>query len=180
MPSAIVATAGSADANSYLTLAASNSQADNSLAGTSWLAASTDNRTRALLSATTYIDTLSFIGDRSSNTQALAWPRTNFNSDRTIASDEIPREIILATYDLAGTLLSNPTLFTATAAALVPGVPNRDLQNLKLDVMELNWRPNLSSSATAVSPLKLLPHLGIILADLLTGAGPGVVRVVRS
>ena len=46
--------------------------------------------------------------------------------------------------------------------------------------MELNWRPNMSSSATAVSPLKLLPHLGIILADLLTGAGPGVVRVVRS
>ena len=180
MPAAIVATAGDAAANSYLTLTDANSQADNSLAGTSWTAASVDNRTRALLSATPYIDTLSFIGDRSSTTQALAWPRTNFNSDRYITKTEIPREITLATFDLAITLLSNPTLFTATAASLIPGIPNRDLQHLKLDVMELNWRPNLSSSATAVSPLKLLPHLGILLADLLTGAGPGTISVVRS
>jgi hypothetical protein len=185
---AIVATAGAANANSYLTSAGADAIADTMLGTLAWTTATNDNKSRALLTATNGLETLAWTGTRTSTTQSLSWPRTDAScSDKEIATTTIPREIELATFDLANALLTTPTLLqsTSTTGALVPGVQNRDLRRLKLDVMELEWRTDTASSATSpVTPLTVLPHLASILGCITTsgtgGGIGGVCAVVRS
>jgi len=168
----LVATAGAANANSYLSVAGADSIADGMVGTLAWSTATEANKIKALITATNGLETLSWIGSRSTTTQALAWPRTDAScGDKTIADDDIPREIELATFDLANALLGDPTLLRSSpsSAALVTGVPNRDLKRLKLDVMEIEWNTNVSNSTTtAVTPLTVLPHLATILGCLTT------------
>jgi hypothetical protein len=184
----IVATAGAANANSYLTVAGADSIANGMVGTLSWTTATSDNKARALITATNGLETLSWVGERATTTQALNWPRSDANcGDKVIASDEIPRELELATFDLANELLDQPALLRSAPAneALVTGVPNRDLRRLKLDVMELEWRNDVGNSTTeSVTPLTVLPHLATILGCLTTsttrGGLGGVCAVVRS
>jgi hypothetical protein len=184
----IIATAGASNANSYLTIANADSIASGMIGDLLWTAATSDNKARALITATNGMETLSWIGARATTTQALSWPRTDAScDDKVIASDDIPREIELATFDLANALLDNPALLRSapTTEALVTGVPNRDLGRLKLDVMEIEWRQDRPLSTTSrVTPLTMLPHLASILGCLTdsgTGGGMGgVCAVVRS
>lgn len=185
---AIVATAGSASANSYLTIAAADAIANGMIGTLAWTSADSDSKARALITATNGLETLGWIGYRASETQALSWPREGAAcGDKDYGDDEIPREIELATFDLANALLGDPELLRSapTSGALVPGVPNRDLRRLKLDVMELEWRTDVALSVTArVTPLTVLPHLASILGCLTTsstgGGVGGTVAVVRS
>jgi hypothetical protein len=185
---AIVATAGASNANSYLSEAGANAIAETMLGTLAWGTATSDNKARALITATNGLETLKYIGSRATTTQALSWPRTDAAcGDKAPADDAIPREIELATFDLANALLASPTLLqsTATTGALVPGIPNRDLSRLKLDVLEIQWRTDINQSATSpVTPLTVLPHLASILGCLTTsgtgGGIGGVCAVVRS
>ena len=72
----VIATAGSSSANSYLTVAAADGLADDRLGTLAWATATTDNKGRALITATRYLDQLEWLGSRASTTQALAWPRS--------------------------------------------------------------------------------------------------------
>lgn len=183
---ALVATAGSASANTYISTATADSIANGMLGTLAWSTATSDEKARALITATNGLDTLSYIGTKASETQALLWPRTGAEcGDKAPADDEIPREIELATFDLANALLTTPTLLqsSSTSTALVPGVPNRDLSRLKLDVLELEWRSDRSASTTSrPTPLTMLPHLATILGCLCTsstGGGTGGVCAVQ-
>ena len=75
----IVATVGSATANSYVTLAEANSfvegltQSDDVVA---WGNSTDDEKNRALFSATRRIDREQFLGAKASDTQARQWPRS--------------------------------------------------------------------------------------------------------
>jgi len=189
MPASITATVGSASANSYLTIAAADTIAESMLGTLAWTTATTDQKTRALITATRGLDTLDWIGDRATTTQALDWPRTDASCGGIdYPDDEIPESVEYATFDLANALLTTPTLLQSPSggsAALVPGVPNRDLRRLKLDVMELEFRTDISAaSAAIVSPLSALPHLATILGCLTTSVIPGgmgrIVERVRS
>lgn len=75
MPSTIVATVGSASANSYATLAEAATYWDNRLNNGAWAIASADNRTRALLMAAKRLDAILMIGRRVDTTQVMEWPR---------------------------------------------------------------------------------------------------------
>lgn len=80
MPVTIEATVGGASSNSYLTLAEAQAIADSLILNdqiTAWDAASTDTKNRALVNACWRIDRERFFGYRSSDSQALQWPRTN-------------------------------------------------------------------------------------------------------
>lgn len=189
MPASITATVGSASANSYLTIAAADTIAETMLGTLAWTTATTDQKTRALITATRGLDTLDWIGDRATTTQALDWPRTDASCGGIdYPDDEIPEQIQYSTFDLANALLGTPTLLqspTTGSDELVPGVPNKDLRRLKLDVMELEWRTDVSAaSASIVSPLSALPHLATILGCLTTSVIPGgmgrVIDRVRS
>ena len=184
----LISTAGASDANSYLSVADADAIADGMVGTLAWSSALEADKIKALITATNGLETLRWIGSRATTTQALAWPRTDAScGDKTPASDAIPREVELATFDLANSLLGDPTLLRSAPSntALVTGIPNRDLKRVKLDVMELEWNTNVGNSTTkAVTPLTVLPHLASILGCLTTsttGGGLGAaVPVQRS
>ena len=85
----ITATAGSASANSYLTLDAANAIVEGLVADddvVAWDSSSNDNKNRALYTATIRIDRERFLGARASDTQALQWPRTGVRKPDTFTS----------------------------------------------------------------------------------------------
>lgn len=184
----LIATAGASNANSYLSVAGADSIADTMVGTLTWTTATSDNKICALITATNGLETLKWIGSRATTTQALAWPRSDAEcGDKSYTDSEIPRELELATFDLANALLGDPTLLRSSPSseALVAGVPNRDLKRLKLDVMEIEWNTNVGNSTTeAVTPLTVLPHLATILGCLTTsttrGGLGGAVAIQRS
>ena len=82
----IDATVGGASANSYLTLAAAQDLVDGMVENddvTAWASATTDQKNRALYSATQRLDRERFLGARATDTQALQWPRTGVRKPDT-------------------------------------------------------------------------------------------------
>ena len=84
----ITATAGSASANSYITLTDANAIVDGLVVDddvAAWIAGSTsdDYRNRALFTAAVRIDRERFLGARATDTQALQWPRTGVRKPDT-------------------------------------------------------------------------------------------------
>ncbi len=84
----IVATVGSATANSYLTLSDANAIIEGLVKDddvTAWEAGSTsdDYRNRALYTAAQRIDRERFLGARATDTQSLQWPRTGVRKPDT-------------------------------------------------------------------------------------------------
>ena len=82
----IDATVGGASANSYLTLAAAQDLIDGMVENddvTAWASATTDQKNRALYSATQRLDRERFLGARATDTQALQWPRTGVRKPDT-------------------------------------------------------------------------------------------------
>jgi hypothetical protein len=180
MTATIIATPGAADANSYITLAEAQAYADGDIDAVEWYAASTDQKVRALITATRNLDLVGFVGTRSTTTQALAWPRKDFTTtEKTYADDEIPAEIKQATYELAKSLVKDMVIAGQVAGStpLIPGIPNAGLKRVKLDVMEIEWKPD---AQTAITPLKAVPQLQNLLQDLILNTPGQTVAVVRS
>lgn len=179
----LVATAGSGSANSYLSVAAADAIAATMLGPLGWTAAVTDDKARALITATRGLDLLAYVGTRTSEVQALAWPRSGVYRDGFLLdSTVIPEAVEYATFDLAEALLAKPTLLQSdpSTSALIPGVQNRDLQRLKLETLEIEWRRD--GRSTRVTPLTVLPHLASMLAGLTTSTSgtPMTMPLVRS
>lgn len=86
MPISIDATVGGANANSYLTLNEAQALIDGFVQDadvTAWASATTDQKNRALVSATQRVDRERFLGARATDTQALQWPRTGVRKPDT-------------------------------------------------------------------------------------------------
>jgi hypothetical protein len=118
----IVATAGAADANSYLTLAAAQTIIDGLVENddvAAWGTATTDQKNRALYTATQRLDRERYLGARATDTQSLQWPRTGVRKPDTyintyavgfpfrittdyFADDEIPVQVQEAQATSAG------------------------------------------------------------------------------
>ena len=89
MAISITATVGSASANSYLTLSDAQDIVDGLVEDddvAAWASATTDQKNRALYTATLRIDRERFLGARASDTQALQWPRTGVRKPDTFTS----------------------------------------------------------------------------------------------
>ena len=86
MAIAIVATAGSATANSYITLSDAQDIVDGLVEDddvVAWGSATTDQKNRALYTAAQRIDRERFLGARVTDTQAMQWPRTGVRKPDT-------------------------------------------------------------------------------------------------
>ena len=115
MPAVIDATLSGASANSYVTLAGANSYFETVPDSTTWTSKTDDQKNRALISATRWIDSLSFYGDRCTETQALKWPREDYKVDGIeLACTLIPEPIKTATYELARALAQDTDAITGT------------------------------------------------------------------
>jgi hypothetical protein len=107
--STLVATAKSASANSYCTLAEADQYQDNRPAvSTTWGDASENNKIRALLWATKLMESLfTWTAYATTTTQALGWPRTGLleRIDVVLDSDTVPSEVKDAEAEFARQLL---------------------------------------------------------------------------
>lgn len=180
----ITATAGSTTANSYLTVAAADDLADDYLGTLKWTTASADNKGRALIMATRYLDQLQWVGSRASTTQALAWPRADaVCGEWSFANTVIPEPIKQACFDLAEALLATPTLLSTAGAGnaeLIPGIPNASLKSARVDVIAVDFKDGaVPQSRNALNVLPSLRHtLGCLC--LSSPVGTGTIRVLRS
>ena len=94
MAATIIATLKSETANSYVTLSEANDYFDTSPDSSTWTNKTDDQKKRALISATRWIDTLVFYGDRCDDGQALKFPRNNYQVDGVeLACSKIPNGI---------------------------------------------------------------------------------------
>jgi hypothetical protein len=167
MAATINATLQSATANSYVTLAEANTYFETVPSSTNWDNKTDDNKNRALISATRWIDTLNFYGDRCDQSQALSWPRNNYHVDRVeLACSAIPNDIKYATYELANALANDTDAITGNTG---------ELGDLKV-------KYNTASQATGTvnNVFDIYPWLQSYLgAYCLGGSGSYQVRVVR-
>ena len=182
----IDATAGDASANSYITLSDAQAIVDGMVEDadvTAWASATTDQKNRALYTATQRLDRERFIGARATNTQALQWPRTGVRrpdtyvntyasgfpfriSEDYFSETEIPDQVKRAQVVLAVYLNNNKD-----------GIGLSGLEDFKsVQLGSLNVTPDKTGAVGAdrVPPL---------LERYLTGlriSGPGNIAIKRS
>ena len=182
----IDATAGGANANSYLTLSDAQAIVDGMVEDadvTAWGSATDDQKNRALYTATQRLDRERFLGARATDTQALQWPRTGVRKPDTyvntyatgfpfrISEDyytdtEIPDQVKRAQVVLAVYLNNNKD-----------GIGLSGLEDFKnVQIGSLNVTPDKTGAVGAdrVPPL---------LERYLTGlriSGPGNIAIKRS
>lgn len=109
MACSIVATVGSATANSYCTIAEADAfHSDQRLHASDWEAATTDTKCRALRWAARLLDEqIEWEGDPTDDVQVLQWPRTGLLDalDLEIETNEIPASLKNAQAELARLLI---------------------------------------------------------------------------
>jgi len=112
---------GAADSNSYVSVASADTYfSDRS--NTTWSAASTASKQAALVKATSYIDSMvSFIGFKTSGTQALKWPRYEAEDEDgyAIASTTIPQKLKDCTCEFAVLVVGGTDLITTPTKSVV-------------------------------------------------------------
>jgi hypothetical protein len=187
MAISIVATPGAANANSYLTLAEAQAIIDGLVEDAdvvAWGQATTDQKNRALFSATQRLDRERFLGARATDTQSLQWPRTGVRKPDTyintyaigfpfrLSTDyytdtEIPAQIQSAQVVLAVFLNSNRDALGLSGL--------EDYKNVKIGSIDVT--PNTGFGAVGAD--KVPP----IMQRYLTGlriSGPGNIAIQRS
>ena len=175
MAATIIATIKSETANSYVTLSEANDYFDTSPDSSTWTNKTDDQKKRALISATRWIDTLVFYGDRCDDGQALKFPRNNYQVDGVeLACSTIPNNIKYAQYELARALANDTDAITGNTGTA--GVAKEvELGELKVKYSEASLATGTVNNVFDVYPW-LQSYLG---AYCLGGSGSYQVRVVR-
>jgi len=141
----IDATAGGASANSFITLAEAETYMEGRGNKTLWTAAADSDKNIALVEAMRELDVLVYSGYRTTDTQALSWPRQwAVDPDNPVQAwfdtDEIPTRLKNAQAELAFQFIKADTTDVAALDSKA-GVKRK-----KVDVLETEW---FSPSTTA-------------------------------
>ncbi len=187
MAISITATVGGTTSNSYLTLADAQTLIDGWIEDdnvVAWGTATTDQKNRALYSATQRIDRERFIGGKATNTQALQWPRDGVKKPDThvysyvqgfpfsltadyYTTTEIPSQVKEAQAVLAVYLNNNKSALGLSGL--------EDFQNVKLGSIDVT--PNLINGAIGADKV---PPLFERFFTGLRISGPGNIAIKRS
>lgn len=153
----VIATPGSATANSYITTAEGDTYADERLQSTNWTSEDADDRARAVIQATRWLDTLDFEGVKSSSAQALKWPRINaFDEDlEEYDTDAIPAVVKRATFEVALRLLNDNAGSTDTLAPT--GL--EQFKRAKVGLMEVELDKGFRTTDLPDQVRKMLAHV---------------------
>ncbi len=182
----IDATAGGADANSYITLAEADTFVEAMISSSDvskWTTGNDDSRNRALTAAAQRLDRERFLGARATDTQALQWPRTGVRkpdtyvntyasgfpfriSDDYFTDTEIPDQVKRAQVEMAVYLKNN-----------VDGISLgglEDFKNVKIGSLDVTPDKTGAIGADRVPPMfeRYLTGLRI--------SGPGNIAIKRS
>ena len=175
MAATIVATLKSATANSYVTLAEANTYFETVPDSTTWDNKTDDQKKRALISATRWIDSLNFYGDRCDDGQALKWPRNNYEVDNVeLVCTAIPNNIKYAEYELARALANETDAITGNKGT------DGTYEEVKLGELEVKYNTDSQGVGTINNVFDVYPWLQSYLGPYcLGGSGSYQVRVVR-
>ena len=175
MAATIDATLQGASANSYVTLAEADAYFETVPDSATWTDKTDDQKNRALISATRWIDALSFYGDRCTETQALKWPREDYKVDGIkLVCTLIPQQVKVATYELARAFANDTDSITGTSGT--SGLYDEvELGELKVKYQDSSTTPGLINNIFDVYPW-LETYLG---AYCIGGATNYAVRLFR-
>ena len=175
MAATIDSTIKGASANSYASLSDSNDYFDTSPDSSSWTNNTDDEKKRALISATRWIETLVLYGDRWDECQALKFPRTNYQVDGVeLACTTIPNNIKYAQYELARALANDTDAITGTTGK------DGNFEEVKLGDIQVKYNTASQGTGSVNNILDVYPWLQSYLgAYMLGGAGSFQMRVVR-
>ena len=175
MAATIDATIKGSSANSYVTLAEANSYFETVPSSTNWDNKSDDNKNRALIAATRWIDTLVYYGDRCDNGQSLKFPRNNYKVDDVeLACTAIPNDIKYAQYELARALANDTSAITGTTGK------DGNFEEVALGDLRVKYNTSSQGTGTINNIMDVYPWLQSYLgAYMLGGAGTFQMRVVR-
>jgi len=171
----IDATLGGASANSYVTLADADAYFETTPDSASWDDKTNDQKNRALISATRWIDALSFYGDRCSETQALKWPREDYKVDGIeLACTLIPVGIEVATYELARALANDTDAITGNTGTT--GI----YDEVELGELKVKYNKTSQTSGVINNVFDVYPWLQTYLGPYcMGGAANYAVRLFR-
>ena len=175
MPAAIDATLGGTSANSYVTLAAANTYFETVPNSSTWIDKTDDQKNRSLISATRWIDALTFYGDRCTETQALKWPRDEYKVDGIdLACTLIPEGIKVATYELARAFANDTDAITGTSGTT--GI----YDEVELGELRVKYNKTSQTSGVINNVFDVYPWLQTYLGPYcLGGASNHAVRLYR-
>ena len=175
MAAVIDATLGGASANSYVTLADADAYFETTPDSASWDDKTNDQKNRALISATRWIDALSFYGDRCSETQALKWPREDYKVDGIeLACTLIPVGIEVATYELARALANDTDAITGNTGTT--GI----YDEVELGELKVKYNKTSQTSGVINNVFDVYPWLQTYLGPYcMGGAANYAVRLFR-
>ena len=175
MAATIDATLKGESSNSYVTLAEADAYFETVPSSTTWDDKTDDQKNRAIISATRWIDTLNFYGDRCSNGQALSWPRNNYHVDRVeLTCSTIPADIKYASYELARALANDTDAVTGNTGT--EGL----YEEVELGELKVKYNTDSQATGSVNNIFDVYPWLQSYLgAFTLGGSGGYQVRVVR-
>lgn len=175
MAAVIDATLSGASANSYVTLAEADAYFETVPDSSTWDDKTDDQKNRSLISATRWIDSLNFYGDRCDNDQALKWPRNNYHVDQVeLVCSVIPVEIKYATYELARALANDTDAVTGNTGTT--GL----YDEVALGDLKVKYNKTTQATGTVNNIFDVYPWLQSYLgAYTLGGSGGYQVRIVR-
>ena len=175
MAATITATLSSATANSYVTLAEANTYFETVPDSSTWTDKTDDQKNRALIAATRWIDSLVYYGDRCDNAQALKFPRNNYKVDDVeLSCTTIPNNIKYAQYELARALANETDAMTGNTGT------DGNIEQVKLGDIQVKYNTKSQGTGTVNNIMDKYPWLQSYLgAYMLGGAGTFQMRVVR-
>lgn len=165
---------GLPDANAYANAADGDSYFEGHLYASAWTAASAENKDAALVFATRLIDAeYQFHGYTTKATQSLSWPRQRCpdpdaerGEDGFLPSDEVPKEVVQATCEMARELL----ILDRTTAPLGEGLKYQNVGPDQTGYSKADVRPIISHLAQA-----MLAKIGVLVKSK-----SGSVQLVRT
>jgi|TARA_B100000073_G_scaffold242468_1_gene203421 hypothetical protein len=171
----ITAILSSASANSYVTLTEANLYFETVPDSTTWDNKSNDQKTRALIAATRWIDSFVYFGDRCDQGQALKFPRNNYQVDDVeLACTTIPNNIKYAQYELARALANDTDAITGNVGT------NGNIAEAKLGDLEVKYNTASQGAGPVNNIMDVYPWLQSYLGSyMIGGAGSFQMRVVR-
>jgi hypothetical protein len=176
----IVATVGSASANSYVSQADATTALEGRLNSSAWTDATSDVKNRALVEAQAELQVLEWKGSRTDATQALAWPRqyvedpdapADADLDEapfpTFDDDEIPTRVKQAQIELAFQFVKAGTSDLAMPAS------SDGIKRKRVDVLETEYLDHRPTRG-----LSRYPRVMALIEPLLA-SGAGGITVTR-
>lgn len=147
------------DVNSYATVEEADLYFADRLDVAAWEGAESEQKSKALTTATALLDALDWIGTAVSENQTLAFPRTNaYYLDPLVGnyveldSTKVPLRIVKATYEVAYHLLNNDGLLDETGS-----VNTLSVSGISLNVI--------------ISPERISPAAAKLIRPLLANRG---------